>query len=241
MRIIFLTLIICLIAIQAHACTCINEDNKRLEKIGNAAFIGIFEVLESSKAEFKSDGGASLNGKPTQTEHGTAYRIRPLATYKGSLPTETVYVNHNNGCNPSAMESGKIYRGVVIRNKYDVLTLPSTCTYVTREEWSDFEKQASVTEEWKNFESQCKREGKIIRDAGEMRCSKKTGDKGKVCKDGSECEGFCAVPYSEYEYAVQDLMDRTEGKSMKRPATGKCSEWADSSDGMLVEHGYTGR
>lgn len=240
---VLLILLTCINIAEAHACMCLTEDNVRLEQINSAEFIGIFRVVKSKPSEFKSDGLPLMNGmKTTIIESGTAYKIEPLVTYKGSISDkDTVYINHRNGCNPGAMRDGKIYRGLVVKNQYGVLIFPSTCTYVTREEWDNFEKKGRVTDKWISFEKKCQRQGKIIRFAGEVRCSKKTNDKGRVCKDGSECEGFCAVPHAEYEYSSEDLIASLNGESPKRPAVGKCSEWADTPDGMVVKNGYTQR
>jgi len=233
-----LALTLCIMNTKAYACICAMSEDERVNKINSAIFIGVFKVLESEPAEFKSKDVPIMKGAiATETEQGVGYRIKSLSAYRGAFSeTQTVYVNHNNGCNPSLMRKDGIYRAAIIRNNYGVNIFSSNCLTIKQEEWDDFQQSASMDDELKEFLNNCDKQNKTIRTIDrQMVCSGRAADHKKVCKDNAECEGFCVA---NDEDSMKDFMNSIKPDRPTTPATGECSEWTDYPGKSVIENGY---
>lgn len=232
--------IICVSALEAHACSCVIEDKVRLERINSAEFIGIFKVIDLEPGTFKADSVLQTSNLPSGIEHGMAYKLKPIVTYKGILSEDqTVYVNHDNKCNPTEMEKNGLYQGVIVKNTKGTLVIPSMCFYITAQEWDEYKKNTPISNEYKLIDSECVADGNIIRFRDrQLLCSKETTDYGRVCNDNSECEGFCEA---NSETSSQDLFNIIKPEQPKTLAEGKCSRWDDLPDRITVQNGYIKR
>jgi len=81
----------------------------------------------------------------------------------------------------------------------------------------------------------CQAEGGYFIEALEI-CQLPTSDAGKVCKDSSECEGFC-----ETDPSTSEISKVENGEQVEK--TGVCGQWKNFYSGCsyVVEDGVVGR